>query len=1388
MAVLGVIGNSPALVAVRTQVEQLLRRQSESRRLPPVLILGETGTGKGLLANAIHSAGPRAAGPFVAVNCAAIPETLLEAELFGFEQGAFTDARHAKAGLFQTANRGTLFLDEIGLLPQSLQAKLLTVLEDRTVRRLGSTRSEPVDVWIISATSEDLKAGACQRGFREELYHRLAVVTLQLPALRERGQDILTLAEHFLARTCRDYGLAPKWLAAGARATLLAYRWPGNVRELANLMERVALLTDLRQVTADVLKLGGPRDRPSSRLRDDYADPARAPKTTSPAHAMGDVEQARILEALRETRGNISRAAERLGVTRNILRYRLKKYGLDVSSGTTEPLAPAQPVSPMAEPTRAPRTAHVQWERRHVALLWVDLVPPAAEEPVSSVGPALDAVAEKIGSFGGHLEEVSPLELVAVFGLDPVEDAPRRAAHAALAIQRAAARAAGHPAESPKVRIGLHAAEVLVAWVGSAARVDHAAKREALRQLDAFMADAEAGVLVSEATRPFLERRFVLSPSVGGDGAAGIVYRLVGLDQTGLGLADRLTPFVGRDRELEQLAHGLEQAKRRHGQVVAVVGEAGVGKSRLFWEFIESQRTRDSLILVGSAASYGKSMPYLPVIDLLRKYFKIDPRDNSNTVKDRIMEEMLSLEQGLAPAVSPVLSLLDLPVDDAQWQPLDPQQKRQRTLEAVKLLVLEESRRGPVVLVFEDLHWIDSETQAVLDTLVDGLPSHRVLLLVSYRPEYQHTWNGKTYYAQLRLDALSPEDSHVLLDSLLGTEKAMASLKATLVGRTGGNPFFLEESVRTLVETDVLTGDRGAYGLSRPVGDIRVPATVQAVLAARVERLSSEDKTLLQTAAVIGKDVPFTLLQAIAEQSDDALRRNLGNLQAAEFLYEARLLPDLEYTFKHALTQEVAYGGLLKERRRVVHAQVVEAMEMSLRDDRLAEQVDRIAYHALRGELWEKALSYFRQAGDRAFAHSAHREATASFDQALIALSHLPTTPSIAEEAIDIRLKAASCLVPLGELEPIIDHLRRAELLAESIGDQRRLAYIFTNMTKYFRISGDTAAARDSCKRALEVAETLADTEVTATANYELAELYRKLGDYPRAIGAFKGTTRLLEAVLSAKPSLLAGPGVGIVFARNWQIMCLAEVGEFSEATTLGEESRRIAERADNPFSLMSTFLAIGSLALLKGDLLNAIPLLKRAVALGREGAFHLLIPQATSALGSAYVLAGQGTAGLALLREAIEQAALRNLNLSRILTRLGEACLAAGLRAEAIEHAQRALDLSRANQEQGHEVYALHLLGEIASYHESVDLRAAGLKYFEALGLGEKLGMRPLVAHCHLGLGKLYRRAGKEDQAREHLTTATTMYREMEMRLWLERAEAEMREPERHGTQNSSK
>src|SRR2546422_90224 len=317
-----ILGESPGIVAVRETVGRLLQRQADARRLPPVLIQGETGTGKGLVARALHRAGPRRDGPFVDVNCAAIPEPLLEAEMFGFERGAFTDARQAKPGLVQTADKGLIFLDEVGLLPSGLQSKLLKFVEDRTVRRLGSTRSEPVDVWIITASNEDLGAAVRQGGFREDLYHRLAVVTIWLPPLRERGDDIAVLAEHFLDRISRDYGLPPKSLAPDGRGALLAHPWPGNVRELSNVIERVALLEEAPLITREMLGLREPTAMETPQSADgEEAVPFK--------EELEGIERERLLQALRRAKWNIVRAAASLGIPRGTLRYRIEKYGLE---------------------------------------------------------------------------------------------------------------------------------------------------------------------------------------------------------------------------------------------------------------------------------------------------------------------------------------------------------------------------------------------------------------------------------------------------------------------------------------------------------------------------------------------------------------------------------------------------------------------------------------------------------------------------------------------------------------------------------------------------------------------------------------------------------------------------------------------------------------------------------------------------------------------------------------------------------------------------------------------------------------------------------------------------------------------------------------------------
>ena len=384
---------------------------------------------------------------------------------------------------------------------------------------------------------------------------------------------------------------------------------------------------------------------------------------------------------------------------------------------------------------------------------------------------------------------------------------------------------------------------------------------------------------------------------------------------------------MGRQTELEILRQALEQAQVGHGQVVAVLAEPGMGKSRLFWEFLQSLHTHGWRVLASRAVAYGKATVSLPVIDLLKAYFQIDASDNAHQRRAKVTGTLLTLDSAMGLSLPAVLALLDVPVEEPQWQALEPRQRRQRTLEACRHLLLRESQVQPLLVVFEDLHWIDAETQAFLDHLVESLPAARLLLLVNYRPEYQHDWGSKTYYTQFRLDALPAESAAELLQALLGDDPGLAPLKRLLIERSEGNPFFLEESIRTLVETGVLVGEPGAYRLAHALPTIQLPATVQAVLAARIDRLPSAEKRLLQTAAVIGTEVPLPLLQAIAELPEDALHRGLAHLQATEFLYETCLFPEHAYTFKHALTHEVAYGGLLQERRRALHAQIVDAIE-----------------------------------------------------------------------------------------------------------------------------------------------------------------------------------------------------------------------------------------------------------------------------------------------------------------------------------------------------------------------------------------------------------------------------------------------------------------------------
>jgi tetratricopeptide (TPR) repeat protein len=574
----------------------------------------------------------------------------------------------------------------------------------------------------------------------------------------------------------------------------------------------------------------------------------------------------------------------------------------------------------------------------------------------------------------------------------------------------------------------------------------------------------------------------------------------------------------------------------------------------------------------------------------------------------------------------------------------------------------------------------------------------------------------------------------------------------------------------------VLAGEPGTYCLAQDLPAIRVPPTVQAVLAARIDRLPQDEKSLVQTASVIGNEVPFTVLQAIAEIPDEALHPCLTQLQAAEFLYETNLFPERVYTFKHALTHEVAYNSLLLERRRGLHGRLVEALE-ALAPERGVEQVERLAHHAVRGEVWGKAVTYCQQAGARAFDRAAFREAVAAFDQALQALAHLPEPGDIRGLAIDIRLALGNALFILGEHGRCLTLLGEAEALARALDDRARLGQVLARMARVLRLTGDLDGAMAAGQQALELAAALGDSALQGQASMHLGQVYQNIGDFGRAAELLRQS---VEAANRESDRLSTDVRIE---SRAWLALALSGLGAFAEGRGYGEEALRLATLAGRGPIPITVHGCLGSLYLAQGDLEHAIRVYDQGLALCRASGYRGgFLQPIVSGLGYASALQGRLAEGRALLEEASSESLRTGALLrgrSRRLAWLSEVCRLVGRGEEAWQHARQALDLARQFKERGHEALALHQLGVVQAHADPPDTEQAEAHYQQALALAEELGMRPLQAHCHRGLGTLYSQSGQLEQARTELSTAIEMYRDMEMTFWLPQAEMALTQAE---------
>jgi len=1037
--------------------------------------------------------------------------------------------------------------------------------------------------------------------------------------------------------------------------------------------------------------------------------------------------------------------------------------------------------------------AALEGERKQITVLFADIkgsMEVITDRDLEDAQKLLHAVVERmieaVNRYEGTVNSVLGDGIMALFGAPLAhEDHAVRACYAALRMQESIARYSeeiqstyGVPI---MVRVGVNSGEIVISAIGNDLHMEYTVVGQTVHLASRMEQMAKPGSVLTTANTHRLAEGYIAMKSLGPVPVKGLADPVEIFEVTGGGsartrlqaAAERgLTQFVGRDVELQQLQRAQQLAGQGHGQIVAIVGQAGVGKSRLMHEFVHSGETSGWLVLISNATSYGHATPYLPIVELLRGYFKVDAQDEVQCIREKVSGKILTLNPSLQDAILPVLDLLNVLDDDHPFRSLDPQQHRQSTYQAITRLLLSENRVQPIIAIFEDLHWYDSLTIGLLNELVVRAQDSRLLLVVSYRPDYRDEWRNRPNYRQQHLDPLASENLAVLLQALLGSNPNLQILKDFLIQRASGNPFFVEEIVRALVDTGVIEGARSNYHLAKPFVGHEVPPTVQAVLAARIDALPAAEKRLLQEASVIGHDVLFALLHAISGLPEDELRGLLDDVQAAEFLYATQLFPDLQYTFTHSLTHDVTYNGVLLERRRDIHARIVEAIE-KLYAGRLGEQIERLAHHAVRGDLKEKAVHYLRQCGAKAAARSALSDAKACFEQALDIVKAQAETRTTLEHDFDIRLELRPVLRQLGEGRQMLDHLREAEAIAIRLEDDRRRGQACALMTTAYASVDEMDEALASGLRALEIAKRLDDLKIRLVSKSYLAQVYCYRGEYERVVEFATNNLADLPAEWTKEHFGMAVPVS--MFDRAWLIMSLAELGRFTEAAKYEAEAIQIADATEHAYTIGWAHFAASVPRLLKGDWAKARALVEHWITTIRTGNVALHLPWAVAA--SAWALAQLGETDQALERvheaeELLERQAAHGIVSHRgwAYHAVGRACSVLGHRERARNLAERAVGTSQ--HQPGFAAHALHLLGDLASQPDQFDPEISTAHYREALALAQKHGMRPLMAHCHLGLGKVYSRTGKPE-AHKNLATAAAMYREMDMAFWLKQTES---------------
>ena len=961
---------------------------------------------------------------------------------------------------------------------------------------------------------------------------------------------------------------------------------------------------------------------------------------------------------------SLARLCSRCGQEMNPTAQFCSACGTPASRLQTSSTAPVHYTpSHLAERIRAEQAAfeargESAGERKTITVLFADMAGSTAlihdrdpEDAHRLITPVIELMMEAVHYYEGYVAKSLGDGILALFGA-PIahEDHPQRALYAALrmqeAMQRHSDRLRLEQGISLQIRVGIHSGEVVVRSIRKddlhtdydpVGHTIHIASRmETMAAL--------SSILVSESTYKLVEGYFEFK-ALGAAQVKGIpkplaVYQVVGLGalRTRLQVAAHrgLALFVGREAELLTLHQALERSTVGHARIVAVVGEAGVGKSRLFHEFKTRAPARNCLVLETFSVSHGKAFAYLPLIELLRNYFQITPLDDERRCREKIAGKVLMLERSLESDLPYLLHLLGISDPGSALTDMDARLRREHTFKAVTQLLIHESRSQPVQILFEDLQWLDSETEAFLGYLIERVQRARILILVNYRPEYQSTWRNRDNHTEVRLNPLGPAEAQGLLAVLLGDDPGLGPLKQLVLRKTEGNPFFMEEVVRTLVEEKALLGEPSHYRIDKTPAALHIPTTVQGVLAARIDRLAPAEKELLQALSVIGKEFTLSLVQRVAGQSEERLHPLLSGLEAGEFIYSQPAFPEVIYVFKHALTQEVAGNSLLSEQRSKLHERTGRAIE-ALFHHQLKDHCSELAHHySLSGNL-PKAVEYLQCAGRQAVDRSAHLDAVRHLSTALEFLNGLAETPERAQLELSLRIILGQALIAArgyaaSEVEA---NYSRALSLCEQCGDTAQLFQVKLGLRTFYLI-------RAQHETAYQLGEALLQLSENAQDPIWLGQAYIALGASALFLGDFRtAQVHLVRGLSHYKPeqhpmhATCYGQDPGV---RGFSFLTLVEwYLDFPEqAKEYCQEALALARKISHPFSMALALNYAAQLHQLRQDAELTREHAEAAIGLSAEHGFPFWQASATILRGWALAKQGSSDEGIAQIRQGL--------------------------------------------------------------------------------------------------------------------------------------------------------